>query len=118
MKQMTNNREDGITKLREQWDAGGALNAGDIEQLVATRRKHGMSEEDIDKFRADITPDVSRFVFFFSYPPVDNEDGVKRVEVMRIIADSIEEAIEKLDDHGKFIEQGGEGSLPRLHQWR
>lgn len=120
----TNYREKGLEKIRQQFNESTPITLEELEKMVASRRERGVPETTIQAFTDSIVVGETRFVYFMlydhDYPEAvgTTEKGPLRATVLKATAISVAEAVAKLDDAGKFIEQDDVTSLPRLHKWR
>jgi hypothetical protein len=118
------NRDLGIEKVRKQFEDGGPITQSELDEMVNRRRLAGVKEEVIQQFIDSITVGESRFIFFVAYPEefLDatqvTAKGPQTIRVLKKTVTSMEDAINQLDEFGKFIKQDEHLATPRLHAWR
>jgi UDP-glucose 6-dehydrogenase len=117
MNKHPHHREKGIEKIRQQFRETTPITQPQLEEMVQNRRLRGIKEEVIQQFIDSIMVDQSRFIYFMVYAPAD-EEGQTRLTILKETAMSVAEAVTRLDNYGKFIEQDDHTSMPRLHKWR
>ena len=110
---MNAHREAAIDKIKLQFDENDVITLEGLEQMVERRRKSGWTEQAIQEFIDSITVDVTKTIYFFgSYRSIS--DTAPKMSVYKTFANSVAEAIVKLEAIGEFMEDDSPISIPRL----
>ena len=107
-------REAGIAKLRRQWEESEPITQEALDAMIKARRERALPEAEISRFADTIVVGQTRFIFFMQET---SHDGYVRLDVMKVAAISLAEAITKLDEIGEYIAQEQATALPRLSKW-
>jgi len=105
------NRETALQQLANQHERTPPITLEALKEMVEQRKTIGITDGEIEELVKSVTPGTTRAYYFML-----EQDG-QPLSIMKVLADSVEQAMEKLDNIGKLVDAGS-GDIPRLHKWR
>lgn len=109
---MTDVYAQNIEKLRAQFEETSPITQKGFDDMIEARV--GISDEELQETIESVTVGKTRKIYFLIHGLFKKADETDMLSVQFILADTIEDAIQQLEEIGEFVFDDGPSTIPRL----